>query len=109
MMMKKIAFYIASLAVFMTPLVYAQEKNTYAERLVDNIIKNIINPIILVLMGLALAVFIWGVIEFIAKSGEDTDAVVTGKRHMIYGIIGLAIMVSVFGIMNLICNFIGAC
>ena len=55
-----------------------------------------------------MLVFIWGVITMFVKSG-DAEAVGNGKKHMVWGIIGLAIMSGTFGIMNLICVFIGAC
>jgi len=39
---------------------------------------------------------------------DKEDKRTAGKQHMIWGIIGMAIMVSVFGIINLIMSTIGA-
>ena len=61
----------------------------------------IINPLITVFFGVALLVFIWGVIEFIAKSGNE-EALSAGKKHMLWGIVGLAIMVGVWGIIKIL-------
>ncbi len=67
----------------------------------------IINPIISLLFGIAVLVFVYGVFEYVKGSGSD-DARSTGSRHMIAGVVGLFIMISVFGIMNVIMNTIGA-
>lgn len=74
-------------------------------QLLDNINQYIINPIILLMMAVAFVVFVWGVVVFIAKQ-DDTEAVEKGKKHMLWGILGLAIMVSVFGIIKVIVNFV---
>jgi len=100
-------YFSTNLNIFdLIPVVHAQ--SAVADKIVDNIINEIINPIIFVLFGLAMLVFIWGVITMFVKSG-DAEAVGNGKKHMVWGIIGLAIMSGTFGIMNLICVFIGAC
>jgi len=82
---------------------YAQ--TSAASTFISNFTREIINPLIKLFIALAVVVFLWGVVDFISKSG-DASAVDTGRRHLIWGILGLAIMVSVFGIMNLICNTI---
>jgi len=63
----------------------------------------IINPLIILLFAAALLYFIWGVLRFIYYP-ENTKERADGKRHMIWGIVGIAIMLSVFGIMNFIFN-----
>lgn len=68
----------------------------------------IINPIIVFMMALALLVFIWGIVEFLMnQGGGEEKAVMDGKRHIFWGLVGLLIMVSVFGIMRLIINTFG--
>jgi len=66
----------------------------------------IINPIILLLFVIALIVFFWGLVEFIRNAGSE-DGRVTGRRNMMYGIIGIFIMVSVYGIISFILNTFG--
>ena len=75
--------------------------------LLDKVQKEIIQPIILLLFAAALLYFLWGVAEFIRGSGSE-EARQTGAQHMLWGVIGMFIMVSVYGILNLICNTIGA-
>lgn len=52
-----------------------------------------------VLTGLALAFFLWGLVVFLAKTSND-QARTEGKRHMVWGVIGLAILVSTWGIVR---------
>jgi len=79
-----------------------------AASLVAAINKVVINPIIGFLFALALAYFFFGLIKFLVNKGKDENSVTQGKSHMVWGIIGMFIMVSVFGIMNLITGTIGA-
>ncbi len=67
--------------------------------------KEVINPLIAILFAVALLVFIIGVVEFLANSDNEEKQDI-GKKHMIWGIIGLFIMVSAVGIMRLIINTI---
>lgn len=59
----------------------------------------------MLLMALAVAYFLYGVMMFV-KDQSSEDAQVQGKRHMVWGVIGLAIMVSVWGILNFINEFV---
>ena len=72
--------------------------------LLAKISDQILNPLIGLIIAVALMIFIWGVIEFIAGAANDEKRV-KGKQHMVWGIIGLFIMVSVFGIMQILVNF----
>ena len=68
---------------------------------VSNVNRLIINPIILLLFGLAVVYFLYGIFEFISN-GENEEKKTTGKNHMIWGIIGIVIMMGVFTILNII-------
>ncbi|MDP3988658.1 MAG: hypothetical protein Q8P93_00250 [bacterium] len=70
---------------------------------VGTIKSNIINPALTLFFVLGMVVFAWGVVQFIiAYQNADTAGVEAGKRHMIWGILGLAIMISAFGIINFV-------
>lgn len=65
----------------------------------------IINPIISLLIALAVVVFLWGVWQtFGSLSVEDKKE---GTEHIMWGVIGLFIMVSAIGILHVVCNTIG--
>ncbi len=63
----------------------------------------IVNPLLLVVFAAGFFMFMFGLLQFMisVNSGEDTS---DGKRHMIYGTIGMFIMVSVYGIISLLDN-----
>ena len=67
----------------------------------------VLQPIIYLLFGVAFLVFIWGLVKFI-KDKDTDEGRATGWRNILYGILGMVIMVSVFGIINIIAGTIGA-
>ncbi len=58
------------------------------------------------MFSLALAYFLWGLVAFI-RNAANAEARATGQRHMLWGIIGMVIMVGVFGIISLLVNLFG--
>ena len=72
-------------------------------RLIASIEALIINPIIGLLFALGLVFFLWGLAQFIMNAGSEEDRT-TGKKHMIWGIVGMFIMAGAYAIMNIITN-----
>ena len=75
----------------------------YLARFIDNIV----NPVIYFIFGLALLYFLYGVLVFIINAADES-ARDTGKKHMLWGVIGLFIMVSVYGIIRVVIGTLGA-
>lgn len=73
------------------------------DQFIVNVNKFIINPLILLLFALAVLYFVYGIVEFISNQ-ENEEKKTKGKSHMIWGIIGITIMMGVFTIMNMILN-----
>lgn len=69
-------------------------------------IKGWLNSIIAILFVLVTLYFVWGVIEYV-KAGGDDAAVKKGKQHMIYGIIGMAVMAAAWGIVGVLVSSFG--
>ncbi len=61
----------------------------------------ILDPIIALLVVAGLLWFFWNIVVMIYKS-DDTEAIATGKKNLFWGSIGIAIMVSAIGIINVI-------
>lgn len=78
-----------------------------ATKLINKISTEILNPVIGLMIAIAFAVFLWGIIEFIANADNEQKRE-DGKRHIIWGLVGLFIMVAVAGIIVVINNFIGS-
>ena len=67
--------------------------------LVSAINDAIINPILGLLFAAALLYFVMGALKMLMSDApEDRSA---GKRHLVWGIIGMTIMVSVFAILQI--------
>jgi len=84
--------------IFFTNIAYAS-----VDSFIGNVNKLIINPLIILLFALALVFFLYGVFEFIANQDKE-DKKTAGKQHMLWGIIGLAVMVGVWGILGIVLN-----
>ncbi len=79
-------------------LALAQSGNLNGVGDLANTIKNIIsNNILPLLFAVAILYFFWGLIKFIGAAG-DPEKSKEGKQIMIWGIIALAVMVSLYGI-----------
>lgn len=68
-----------------------------------NVNSFIINPLIELIFAVAVVYFLYGVFEFIAN-GDNDEKKTTGKSHMLWGIIGITIMMGVWAILNIILN-----
>ena len=66
----------------------------------------ILFPLIALLSGIAFLVFIYGCIIYIFNGNSDT-AREEGKKHMMYGIIGLVVMISAWGLLSIAANTFG--
>lgn len=95
MKQRLIAFSVATLAL-LVPYV------AFAARLSDvvGVGLGIIQDLIVVVIGAALLTFLWGVLKYVVATddaGKDK-----GRMYMLWGIIGLFVMVSVWGLVFLI-------
>lgn len=70
------------------------------------IIQFIETRIVPLIMSLALLAFLWGVAQYIRKGGDPGERE-QGRQFMLWGVIGLAVMASVWGLVRIITNTIG--
>lgn len=72
---------------------------TYLNGYKSNIIGIINNILVPVLIAIAFVTFLWGVYKyFILPDGEREE----GRQFIMYGIIGFVIIVSVWGLVNMV-------
>jgi uncharacterized membrane protein YidH (DUF202 family) len=76
------------------------------DTLMGKIAKVIINPAIVFIFALALVYFLYGLVEFL-QNAESPEKRVTGQSHMIWGVVGMFIMISVFTIMRILRETVG--
>ena len=69
--------------------------------LIKNILINIANPLLALMAAVAVIYFLWGVFEFV-RNAESSEERKKGGMRMLWGVLGLFIMVTAYGILNLI-------
>ncbi len=79
---------------------------TGAQELAFRLNKFIINPLIILLFSLAFLYFMIGMLQFLRNAGNPKMRG-DGQQHMLWGVLGMVIMVGVFGIINLLVNTFG--
>ncbi|MDP2593235.1 MAG: pilin [bacterium] len=68
-------------------------------------IQQLINSIVPVLIALGVVYFVWGVVRFMI--GDTEEAKTKGKDTIVYGIIGFAIIIGLWGLVNIVVNTLG--
>jgi predicted membrane protein len=71
-----------------------------------NMIGNLIRSAIPIVMALALLYFFWGLARYILAADSD-DAKAQGRNIMIWGIVALFVMASVWGLVNVLQSSFG--
>lgn len=66
----------------------------------------IINPLITLGFAIAMVVFLWGIFQFIRNPADQANRE-QGQKNILWGLIGLLIMFSVYGIIGIIANTFG--
>ena len=89
-------------------IAYAQEGAhvVAAKGLLAKIESIILFPLMTLMMSVAFLFFLWGAYEYVLHA-DDEGARATGKTHMLYGIIGLLVMVSAYGILKIAAGTFG--
>jgi len=65
-------------------------------------ISELLNVVLPVFVALGVVYFVWGVVSYVISSDEEAKK--TGRNRIIYGIIGLAVIIGVWGLVNLLRN-----
>lgn len=66
----------------------------------------ILEPFIYLLLAVAFLVFVWGTVQYVFNANSDAGRE-TGRRHMIYGLIGLLVMISAWSILSIAAGTFG--
>ncbi len=76
------------------------------EPLLNKINQFILNPIIGLAFAVALLVFFWGIFQFIASETADAKRE-EGKKKILWGLVGMFIMFSAYGLIRLLLGIFG--
>jgi hypothetical protein len=102
--MKKVIYGALS---FMPALAFAQTAPNLTN--LDAIVaffSRTVRALIPIIFGLAIVYFFWGLIQYIRSAG-DPKAAANGKSIMIYGVIAIAVMISIYGLVAWLQNLLG--
>jgi hypothetical protein len=101
-MKKNTKFFISTLSTIILTapaLVVLAESPKNFQEVVNLIIGGIFKPLVPFLIGLGVIVFIYGVLTTMLSDGEKKE---DGKKYMMWGIIGIFVMVSVWGLVAIL-------
>ena len=93
---------LALLAAFTLPLAASAATITNLSdvgTLIINVITNILVP---VLFAIAFIVFLWGAFDAFILGATDGQAKEKGKNLMLWGLIGFFVMISIWGLVNIL-------
>ncbi|MHB1163172.1 MAG: hypothetical protein ACYCZZ_01425 [Minisyncoccota bacterium] len=100
-MKKALALTSVTLAAFALPLISLAAVNNISD--VGSFIINTINNVFVpVLFAVAFIVFIWGAFNAFILGANSDDVKEKGKNLMLWGLIGFFVMVSVWGLVNIL-------
>lgn len=92
---------LITLGAFLTPLVSFAAITNIGDLgfTLIAIINDVLVPLV---FAIAFIVFIWGVFSYFIAGKQDEKAQEKGRNLMLYGLIGFFVMVSVWGVINLL-------
>lgn len=82
--------------LFSTKVAYAT-----LDTFLGNVDKYIINPLIVFLFALAVVYFVYGLLVFLLNQ-ENEEKKTSGKSHMLWGIVGITIMIGVWTLLSIV-------
>ncbi len=96
-------YIIGAVSVLLPSLALAQAGTIYNFSTLINRLDNVINLVIPFIVGLAVLVIIYGIFSFISSAGDEEKRA-TAKQFIIWGIIGVFVMLSVWGLVSILVN-----
>ena len=100
-MKKALALTTGTLAALTLPLVSLAAVNNLSDAgsFIINTINNVIVP---VLFAVAFIVFLWGAFKTFILGANSEEVKEKGKNLMLWGLIGFFVMVSIWGLVNIL-------
>lgn len=101
--MKKLL--IPTLALAMPFVAFAQNDFGNIEGLLRSF-QNLLQLLVPILIGVAVVVLLWGVVQMIAGAGDEEKRK-AGRQKIVWGIIGIVVMVAIFGLVEFVIDAFG--
>lgn len=104
--MKKISAYSFALVALVVPA-FAFAQFNQINDFIGDISAFINGTLIPLVFAIALLVFIWGMFKFFVLGGADEEDRKKGQQLMLWAVVGFVLMVSIWGIVNLVAGGLG--
>jgi hypothetical protein len=106
-MKKTVGSILGSALAFLPMLAFAEENFKEINEFVGKISSFINSTLIPLIFALALLMFLWGVFNYFILGGGDSEKREQGTQMMLYAIGGFVVMISIWGIVNMIADGLG--
>ncbi len=113
--MKKIGYYLTSIALFVLPFVAGAQ--TAVQPKIDSSgtlkvflisILDFINGVLIpFILGIGFLLFVWGMFQYFIAGGADDEAKTKGKSLMLYATLGFVLIIVFWGVINVVANGTG--
>lgn len=104
--MKKIAYTILSLSPALTLAQNSGFNTSYFQNILV-LTQNIVRALIPIAFGLALVYFFYGVAKYVLTATSDAKKASEAKAGIVYAVVAIAIMASVWGLVAFLQNIFG--
>ncbi|MBP6869017.1 MAG: hypothetical protein KBC16_02810 [Candidatus Pacebacteria bacterium] len=94
---------LASASITRAAELNTSELTSFVQSILD-VIDSVVIPVI---FAVAFLVFIWGVYRYFIAGAAQEEKRDEGKKFVLWGIIGFVVMISVWGIVNLLVTTLG--
>lgn len=87
-------------------IAHADEATDIARSFLERINEVILYPLIILLLAVALVVFLYGAFEYVTGLNSP-ERKAKGQTHLLYGILGMVVMVSAYAILRIAAGTFG--
>ncbi|OHA26854.1 MAG: hypothetical protein A3C06_02315 [Candidatus Taylorbacteria bacterium RIFCSPHIGHO2_02_FULL_46_13] len=95
--------YIALLGLSSLPLLASAQITDLTS--FQTTLQSILAIVFPILLTIAVFVIVWGIFKFILNAGDE-EARKTGRSFILWGVVGIFLMLSVWGLVNILYNTI---
>ena len=105
-MIKKLQKNVLTLNILLLPSAALAQSSGGKLEAIFGTFSDFLDDIVIFLMLLATAVFLWVIIKYLTAGGDE-EKIKEARSMIIWGIVFLAVMVAVWGFVNIVLDFLG--
>jgi len=102
-MYKNKFIYAIAVTTFLSTPLFAEAEEVTFQSLIEKFTNSIISPLITLAFGVALVLFIWALVKYMTKAGDEKTQQ-EARQMILWGVIILTVMVSVWGLVTVVQN-----